>query len=108
MAKGCGWGAETERERLMKLTTIALAAAFTLPSTFALAYTNHHRSGVRTHHPATYDRGPMNSYDWSNNGWNNYGRNNYGPNNYAPNYNDQYGDGPNNRPGLVGGDDNGT
>jgi hypothetical protein len=87
----------------MKLTTIALAAAFTLPSTFALAYTNHHRSGVRTHHPATDYRGSMNSYDWSNNGWNNYGRNNNGWN-----YSDRYGDGPNNRPGLVGGDDDGT
>ena len=38
----------------MKLTTLALASAFALSSTFALAYTNpnHHRSGVRTHHGA--------------------------------------------------------
>jgi hypothetical protein len=34
----------------MKLATIALASAFALSSTFALAYTSHHRSGVRTHH----------------------------------------------------------
>jgi hypothetical protein len=34
----------------MKLTTIALAAAFALSSTFALAYTNHHKSGATTHH----------------------------------------------------------
>jgi hypothetical protein len=34
----------------MKLATIALASAFALSSTFALAYTKHHRSGVRTHH----------------------------------------------------------
>jgi hypothetical protein len=35
----------------MKLVTLALASAFALSSTFALAYTksNHHRSGVRTH-----------------------------------------------------------
>ena len=76
----------------MKLTAMALAAAFTLSSTFALAYTNHHRSGVRTHHtvgmnPATY-RGAMNYNGWNNNGWN--------------------GGGPNNRGGLVGGDDAGT
>ena len=38
----------------MKLVTLALASAFALSSTFALAYTNpnHHRSGVRTHHGA--------------------------------------------------------
>ena len=71
----------------MKLATVALASAFALSSTLALAYTNpnHHRSGVRTHHGAigmsyarTY-RGSMN-----------------------------YGGGPNNRGGLVGGDDPGT
>jgi hypothetical protein len=33
----------------MKLTTLALASAFALSSTLALAYT-HQRSGVRTHH----------------------------------------------------------
>jgi hypothetical protein len=76
----------------MKLAPIALAAALTLSSTLALAYTHHHRSGVRTHHtvgmnPATY-RGSMNNYGWSNNVWNRGG--------------------PNNRGGLVGGDDAGT
>ena len=35
----------------MKLATIALASAFALSSTFALAATSHHKykSGVRTH-----------------------------------------------------------
>jgi hypothetical protein len=33
----------------MKLTTIALAAAFALSSTFALAKTGRHRSSVRTY-----------------------------------------------------------
>jgi hypothetical protein len=32
----------------MKLTTIALASAFALSSTFALADTVHHKPGVRT------------------------------------------------------------
>ena len=36
----------------MKLTTIALAIAFALPSTFALANTARHTSGVRAHHDA--------------------------------------------------------
>jgi hypothetical protein len=38
----------------MKLTTIALASAlvsaFALSGTLAVAYTSHHKSGVRTHH----------------------------------------------------------
>jgi hypothetical protein len=54
----------------MKLTTLALATAFALSSTFALAHTNpnHHRSGVRTHHRAVgmsyapTNRGLMNYY----------------------------------------------
>jgi hypothetical protein len=82
----------------MKLDTIALATAFALSSTSALAYTNHHhRSGVWTHQgtvgmsSASY-RGSMNSYGWNNNGWNNTGWNR----------------GPNNLGGLVGGDDAGT
>jgi hypothetical protein len=51
----------------MNLATIALASAFALSSTFALAYTSHHRSGVRTHHgtvgmsSARMHRGSMNS-----------------------------------------------
>ena len=42
------------KEITMKLVTLALASAFSLSSTFALAYTNpnHHRSGARTHHGA--------------------------------------------------------
>jgi hypothetical protein len=80
----------------MKLTTLALASVFALSSTFALAYTNpsHHRSGVRTHHgavgmsyPPTY-RGSMNYGGYRGGGG--------------------YGDGPNDRGGLVGGDDSGT
>ena len=34
----------------MKFATIALASAFLVSSTFALAQTVHHKSGVRTHH----------------------------------------------------------
>ena len=36
-------------DKIMKLTTIALASGFALFSTFALASTGHHRSVVRTH-----------------------------------------------------------
>jgi hypothetical protein len=80
----------------MKLTTLALATAFALSSTFALAYTNpnHHRSGVRTHHGAVGM-----SYARTHRGWMNYGGYGYGGG---------YGDGPNDRGGLVGGDDSGT
>jgi hypothetical protein len=78
----------------MKLTTLALATAFALSGTFALAYTNpnHHRSGVRTHHGAVGM-----SYPRTYRGWMNYGG-----------YGGGYGGGPNNRGGLVGGDDSGT
>lgn len=107
----------------MKLTTIALAAAFALSSTCALAYTNHHK----THHAraSTYYGNPNNrgglvggddpgtsaSYarmqpqpGWNNNGWNNNWNNNGWNNNYGQN---NYG-GSNNRRGLVGGSDTGT
>ena len=91
----------------MKLVTLALASAFALSSTFAFAYTNpnHHWSGVRTHlgavgmsYAPTY-RGRMNYGGCVDNGgyldgWCGDG--------------DRYGFGPNNRPGLVGGDDSGT
>jgi hypothetical protein len=40
----------TTKETTMKLTTIALASAFALFGTFALANTVHHKSDVRTHH----------------------------------------------------------
>jgi hypothetical protein len=78
----------------MKLTTLTLAAAFALSSTFALAYTNHHkyRSGARTYsagHSMNYGR---------------Y-RGSYGQ--YQGSYGRYYGS-PNNRGGLVGGSDPGT
>jgi hypothetical protein len=64
----------------MKLTTLALASAFALSSTLALAATSHHKhkSGAKTHTAGQSK---------------NYGR--------------YYGN-PNNRGGLVGGDDSGT
>jgi hypothetical protein len=76
----------------MKLTTLTLASAFVLSSTFALAYTNpnHHRSGVRTHH-GTVGMSSARTYRGSMN-YGGYGR----------------AGGPNNRGGLVGGDDPGT
>jgi hypothetical protein len=84
----------------MKLMTLALASAFALSSTFALAHTNpnHHRSVVRTHHGAVGM-----SYAPTYRGWTSYGG-------YRGPYVDGggYGDGPNNRGGLVGGDDAGT
>jgi hypothetical protein len=71
----------------MKLATLVLASAFVLSTTFALAYTNHHkyRSGART-----YSAGHSM----------NYGR-------YGGSYGRYYGS-PNNRGGLVGGSDAGT
>jgi hypothetical protein len=75
----------------MKLTTIALASAFAFSSTFALAYTNHHR----THHHGYHGHGTVGmssarTYGGSMN------RGGYGAGN------------PNNRGGLVGGGDSGT
>jgi hypothetical protein len=72
----------------MKLATIALASAFALSSTFALAYTSHHKhkSGVRTHQGTV----GMSSARTP-------GRSMNGP-----------AGGPNNRGGLVGGSDPGT
>ena len=66
----------------MKLATIALASAFALSSTFALAATSHHKhkSGVRTHQGTV-----------------GMGRSMNGP-----------AGGSNNRGGLVGGADPGT
>jgi hypothetical protein len=84
----------------MKLMTLALASAFAHSSTFALAHTNpnHHRTGVRIHHSAVGMR-----YAPTYGGWMNYGG-------FKGPYVDGggYGDGPNNRGGLVGGDDAGT
>jgi hypothetical protein len=72
----------------MKLTTLALASAFALSSTFALAYTNHHRTYRHGYH---HYHGTVGM---------NYGK-------YRGNYDPYYGS-PNNRGGLVGGDDSGT
>ena len=71
----------------MKLATIALASVFALSSTFALAYTSHHKhkSGVRTHQGTVGMSSP---------------RTNRGSMNY--------GGSSNNRGGLVGGTDPGT
>ena len=109
----------------MKVATIALAAAFALSSTVALAYTNHHKSGTKKYHGSyaySYggssnnrgglvggaDDGTSSRYTraqpqpgWNNNGWNNNWNNSYG-------WNNNYGN-PNNRgANLVGGADNGT
>jgi hypothetical protein len=75
----------------MKLATIALASAFALSSTFALAYTNQHR----THHHHHYHQGTvgMNSAPMRSTNYGGYG---------------QYYGSPNNRGGLVGGSDPGT
>ena len=79
----------------MKLATLALACAFALSSTYALATTNHHKhkSGTRTYYSGQSN---YNRYSGS------YGR-----------YNGSYGGGryygnPNDRGGLVGGADPGT
>jgi hypothetical protein len=78
----------------MKLATIALASAFALSSTFALAATSHHKykSGVRTHQGTV---GMARSR--TNQGTVGMGRSMNGP-----------AGGPNNRGGLVGGSDPGT
>jgi hypothetical protein len=44
----------TDEEKTMKIMTIALAAAFSLSSTFALAHP-HHRTHHRMHHSAASD-----------------------------------------------------
>jgi hypothetical protein len=109
----------------MRLATIALAAAFALSSTYALATTKHHK---KTHHAQNYNYGggpnnqrglvggddagtaPRNvaraqpQSGWNNNGWNNNWNSNWNWNN---NWNNNYGN-PNNRGGLVGGGDSGT
>jgi hypothetical protein len=77
----------------MKLATIALASAFALSSTFALAATSHHKkykSGVSTHQGTV---GMGRSMNRTNQGAVGMGR---------------YGDSPNDRGGLVGGSGTGT
>ena len=78
----------------MKLTTIALASAFALSSTFALACPRHYK--YRTN-PAGYSM----NYGQYNGGYRQYNRG-YGQYQY------QYYGNPNNRGGLVGGMDAGT
>ena len=76
----------------MKLATIALASVFALSSTFALAtgyqYTGHHKYKSASHHKyksASHNRPYQGTVGMG-----------------------RYGGGPNNRGGLVGGDDAGT
>jgi hypothetical protein len=77
----------------MKLATIELASAFALSSTFALAYTNQHRT--YHHHHYHHYRGTVgkNSAPMRSTNYGGYG---------------QYYGSPNNRGGLVGGSDPGT
>jgi hypothetical protein len=75
----------------MKLATIALASAFALSSTLALAYTHHHRTYHHGYH-GTVGMSSAPTYRGSMN------RGGYGGG---------YG-GANNRGGLVGGADSGT
>jgi hypothetical protein len=78
----------------MKLATIALASVFALSSTFALAATSHHKkykSGASTQQGTV---GMGRSMNRTNQGTVGMGRGAAG--------------GPNNRGGLVGGDDPGT
>jgi len=114
----------------MKLAAIALASAFALSSTYAVAATQHHKK----HHYAqtsAYAGNPNNrgglvggddpgtapryaqvpgQTNWNNTGWNNNGWNNGWNNNWNNSYgwNNTYRGNPNNRGGLVGGDDPGT
>jgi hypothetical protein len=74
----------------MKLTTIVLAAVLALSSTFALAYTGHHRTYHHGYHGTV---GMGRSMNRTNQGTVGMGR---------------YGGSPNNRGGLVGGSDPGT
>jgi hypothetical protein len=71
----------------MKLTAIVLAAVLALSSTFALAYTGHHRTYHHGHHGTV---GMERSMNRTNQGTVGMGR------------------GANNRGGLVGGSDPGT
>jgi hypothetical protein len=74
----------------MKLTTIALASVLALSSTFALAYTGHHRT---YHHGYHGYHGTVGMSSARYRGSMSYGR---------------YGGSSNNRGGLVGGADPGT
>jgi hypothetical protein len=74
----------------MKLATIALAAVLALSSTFALAYTDHHRTYHHGYHSHYGTVGMGRSMNRTNQGTVGMGR------------------GPNNKGGLVGGADPGT
>jgi hypothetical protein len=74
----------------MKLTTIVLAAVLALSSTFALAYTGHHRTYHHGYHGSHGTVGMGRSMNRTNQGTVGMGR------------------GANNRGGLVGGSDSGT
>jgi hypothetical protein len=71
----------------MKLATIALASVLALSSTFALAYTSHHRTYHHGYHGYRGTVGMSSARPYR-------GSTNYGN--------------PNNRGGLVGGADSGT
>jgi hypothetical protein len=79
----------------MKLTIIVLAAVLALSSTFALAYTGHHRTYHHGYHGYHGTVGMGRSMNRTNQGTVGMGRSNYGGS-------------PNNRGGLVGGSDPGT
>jgi hypothetical protein len=49
----CGCRVSKQKDTTMKLATIALASAFALSGTFALANTVHHKSDVRIHRDTT-------------------------------------------------------
>jgi hypothetical protein len=75
----------------MKLVTLALASAFALSSTFALAYTSHPYTSHHKYKTAHHYKSGAKPYQ----GTVGMGRSNYGG-------------GPNNQGGLVGGSDPGT
>jgi hypothetical protein len=78
----------------MKLATIALAAVLALSSTFALAYTNHHRTYHHGYHHGYHGTvGMGRSMNRTSQGTVGMGRSMYGPNSGG---------------GLVGGSDSGT
>ena len=107
----------------MKLATLALASAFALSSTFAFAYTSHHKKTHSSQYRGSYgqyygspnNRGGLvggsddgtgggqyygsryNGGGWGGGGWNT-----------GTGGNGQYYGNPNSRGGLVGGSDSGT
>ena len=110
----------------MKLAAIVLASAFALSSTYAFAATQYHKKHHGTYaQSSAYAGNPNNrgglvggddpgtapaqvpgQTNWNGAGWNNTGWNNNWKNSYG--WNNAYRGNPNNRGGLVGGDDPGT